>query len=294
MMEETQTRSHRYRLIIGISYILLAMLFLAILSLISRYTSKNVPLSTILMFQGFIGWALVLPWLYTHGWETLKTKRFGLIFFRSFIGGVGGFALIFLAVQKISLVNTMLLSSAGPLFVPLVFRIWRKVPINHFLWPGVLGGFIGIALILQPTATIVNPGAFFALAAGILLSFNIVSNRLLSYTERNHTVMFYYFGITALTCFPLSLYQWIWPSFWDWWGIITIGIFTAVMQWFNFRAYHFAKASVLGPFIYSAVVYSAILDWAIYGEIPNFIAWIGIALVCAGGIWTIVFNRPSS
>lgn len=247
----------------------------------------------ILMFQGFIGWILVLPWLYAHGWGTIRTERFGLLFFRSFVGGVIGFGLVFLAVQKISLVNAMLLNSAGPIFVPLVLRIWRKVPINHLLWPGVIGGFIGIALILQPTKSIINPGAFFALAAGIIMSFSIVTNRLLSYTERNHTVMFYYFGITAITCLPVSLYQWVWPSFWDWCGIIAIGILTMAMQWFNFRSYHFAKASVLGPFVYSSVVYSVIIDWAIYGAIPNLIAWIGIALVCAGGIWTILFNPPA-
>jgi drug/metabolite transporter (DMT)-like permease len=293
MTNENQVRSHCCRLALGISYILLAMLFLAILSLLSRYTSKNVPLSMILMFQGVIGWILVLPWVYVHGWGTVRTERFGLLFFRSFVGGVIGFGLVFLAVQKISLVNTLLLNSVGPIFVPLVLRVWRKVPINHLLWPGLIGGFIGIALILQPTKSIINPGALFALAAGIILSFNIVSNRLLSYTERNHTVMFYYFGITAITCLPLSLYQWVWPSFMDWCGIVAIGILTMAMQWFNFRAYHFAKASVLGPFVYSSVVYSVILDWAIYGEIPNFIAWIGIALVCVGGIWTILFNPPA-
>ncbi len=294
MTDVSQVHSHRRNLGLGISYILFGMLLLSLLSLISRYTSKNVPISTILMFQGFIGLIFILPWLYAHGLESLKTKRFGLIFFRSFVGGIVGFTLVFLAVQKTTLVNTLLLANASPLYVPLVFWVWKKIPINHLLWPGVIGGFLGIAFILQPTREIVNIGALFALAAGVLGSINIVGNRLLSYTERNHTVIFYYFGITGLACLPVSLYQWVSPTLWDWGGILAIGILTAVMMWCNFRAFHFAKATVLGPFFYSSVIYSVILDWALYGEVPNFLAWIGIAFVCAGGIWTIFFSRPAA
>jgi drug/metabolite transporter (DMT)-like permease len=294
MTDVSQAHSHRSNLRVGISYILFGMLFLSLLSLISRYTSKNVPLSTILMFQGFIGLIFILPWLYAHGFESLKTKRFGLIFLRSFIGGIGGFVLIFLAVQRTTLVNTLLLSSSSPLYVPLVFWIWKKAPINHLLWPGVIGGFLGVALILQPTQAIVNAGALFALAAGVLGSVNIVANRLLSYTERNHTVLFYYFGITGIVCLPASLYQWVSPTLWDWGGILAIGILTAGMIWCNFRAFHFAKATVLGPFFYSSVIYSVILDWALYVEVPNLLAWIGIAFVCLGGIWTILFGRPEA
>jgi drug/metabolite transporter (DMT)-like permease len=293
MTDVNEAHSHRRKLTVGISYVLFAMLVFSLLSLISRYTSKNVPLSTILMFQGFIGLIFTLPWVYVHGLESLKAKRYGLIVFRGF-GGIAGFALVFLAVQRTTLVNTMLLSFSSPLFVPLVFRIWRKSPINHLLWPGVLGGFLGIALILQPTQEIVNAGALFALAAGILGGVNMVANRLLSYTERNHTVLFYYFAITGMACLPVSLYQWVAPSLLDWGGIIAIGVLTAGMQWCNFRAFHFAKATVLGPFFYSSVIYSVILDWALYGEVPNFLAWIGIGFVCAGGIWTILFSRPEA
>ncbi len=294
MTDPGQTHFHRRNLCVGISYILSGMLFLALLSLISRYTSKNVPLPTILMFQGFIGLIFILPWLYAHGLQSLKTERFGLIFFRSFIGGIGGFTLVFLAVQRTTLVNTLLLANASPLYVPLVFWVWRRSPINHLLWPGVIGGFLGIALILQPTQEIVNTGALFALAAGILGSVNIVANRLLSYTERNHTVLFYYLAITGVACLPVSLYQWVAPTLWDWGGIVAIGILTAGMTWCNFRAFHFAKATVLGPFFYSSVIYSVILDWALYGEVPNLLAWIGIAFVCLGGIWTIFFSRPAA
>jgi drug/metabolite transporter (DMT)-like permease len=208
--------------------------------------------------------------------------------------GIAGFCFIFLAVQKTSLVNTMLLNNAAPLWIPFVILIWRKTPINHALWPGVLAGFVGVICILRPGSGLFNIGALYALAAGILLSINMVTQRVLSYTERNHTVLFYYFLINILICLPWSLSEWVAPTSEGWIELLGIGVLTALGQWANFRAFHFGKASQLGPFVYSAVIYAILLDWAIYGQVPHWLSWLGIALVCAGGVWTIRASRATN
>ena len=64
-------------------------------------------------------------------------------------------------------------------------------------------------------------------------------------------------------------------------------------QWTFVRAFHHAKASELGPFCYAAVVYAVLIDWALYKQMPALLVWIGVALVCAGGIWAIRFSSPS-
>jgi len=201
--------------------------------------------------------------------------------------------LSFLAVQRTSLVNTMLFNNASPLWLPFVVLIWRKISIQHKMWPGLFAGFIGIIFVLQPGKEIIQIGSLFAIGAGLLQSLNMVSLRLLSYTERNHTVMFYYFLIGALICMPFLFASW--PKGWILWEeVIAIGICFALGQWAFVRAFHFAKASQLGPFCYAAIVYSVLLDWVIYGQMPDFWKWIGIGLICAGGIWAIRFGRTIS
>jgi drug/metabolite transporter (DMT)-like permease len=287
-----ESSQHSKRFWKGISYFLVAWLLFTVMTLIARPASKKVSLGTILFFQNLIGFATVLPWLGKHGWELVQTKRFGLIFFRTMVSLVAIF-LSFLAVQRTSLVDTMLFNNASPLWIPFVVLIWLKIPIQHKMWPGILAGFIGIILVLQPGKGIIQIGALFAIGAGLLQSLNMVSLRLLSYTERNHTVMFYYFLICALVCAPFLFTSW--PKGWILWGeVIAIGICFTLGQWAFVRAFHFAKATQLGPFCYVAVVYSVLLDWAIYGQMPDFLGWIGISLICAGGVWTIRFGRAAS
>ncbi len=275
----------------GIFFILLAWLFFSLAATASRFASATVSVSTVLFFQNFVSFVLILPWVFHHGIHTLKTERFGLIFFRGFTG-LCTFLFLFLAVKKTTLVDAMLLNNTGPLFVPFVIWLWLKTPINHKLWPGILGGFVGIIFILRPGAEILDIGALFALGAGVCLSLIMVAVRLLSYTERSHTVLFYYFLIASLGPLPFMVAQWTSPTPIVWLELIGVGTLSVLGQWCFLRAFHHAKPSQLGPFCYSAIVYSAFIEWAIWGNIPDVWAWVGILLICLGGIWTILYSHP--
>lgn len=284
MDQKTHASHHNHTA--GITYILIAWLLFTLMTIGTRFASKTVPISTIILFQNLIGLITVLPWLKKHGWGLLHTERFGLILFRSLVSLIAIW-FSFLAVQRISLVNTMLFNNASPLWIPFVVLLWLKLPIRHIIWPGLIGGFLGIILILKPGAEVIQSGTLFALGAGLLQSVNMVSLRKLSFTERNHTVLFYYFLICSVICLPLSIFEWTTPSPVVWGEILAISVLFALGQWAFVRAFHHAKASQLGPFCYIAVVYSVLIDWMLYGQIPDLLAWIGIGLVCAGGIWAI-------
>lgn len=286
-MELEHHRSHKA----GIVYILAAWGFFTLLTLFARFASARIPLATILLVQNAMGLISLLPWLKSHGFGLMWTENFGLILFRSLVSLVA-ILLSFVAVREISLVNTMLLTTTSPLWIPFIVRIWKKTPMNHLLWPGLICGFLGIILILRPGKEIYQLGAFLALGAGILQGVNMVSLRVLSHSVRNHTVMFYYFLICTVVCLPFSIYSWVQPTKIDWMEMIAIGLCLTLGQWAFVRAFHHAPASRLGFFCYSAVVYSVLLDWALYQQVPDWLAWLGILLVSLGGIWTIrISNR---
>jgi drug/metabolite transporter (DMT)-like permease len=169
---------------------------------------------------------------------------------------------------------------------------WLKAPINHKLWPGIILGFIGIVLILHPTKAIFNPGAFIALGGACMLAVAMLALRLLSASDKGHTVLFYYFALGALFTLPLCIIYWVPLTTSSIIQLIILGVLSAIGQYAFVHAFHYAKASQLGPFCYVSVVYAAILDWFLWGSIPDYLAIIGIILVCIGGILTIFFSRP--
>ncbi|HSX26550.1 MAG TPA: EamA family transporter, partial [Chlamydiales bacterium] len=281
-----------YHLKLGILFILLAWLFFTLMATLSRFATATLSLSTVIFFQNFIGLLGVIPWIFHHGSSSLKTDRFGLILVRA-LTGLLSFIFLFMAVERTSLVDAILLNNAAPILIPFVTWIWLKIPINHKLWPGIIAGFLGIILILKPGKEIIDPGALLAFGAAISSSITMVSIRLLTSTERHHTVLFYYFLIASFLCLPISLYTWKNPTGIEWLYLIGIGVLYYCGQWAFIRAFHHAKPSELGPFCYMAVVYSGFIEWILWGNIPDLLVWIGIALVCIGCIWTIRHSKPT-
>lgn len=273
----------------GVFFILLAWLTLTLMATLSKFASQGSSLPMVVFFQNFISWLFVLPWVYRHGFSSLKTERFGLILLRSLAGFIGFFAL-FAALHFISLVQAMLLNNLAPILIPFVIWIWKRSPINHKLWPGILVGFWGVALILKPGSLHFNLGTLLGFITGVTGAISMVSMRILSYTEKTHSVLFYYFLIGSLFSFPLTLFFWHAPTAIVWVELIGIGVLSAFAQWFFMRAFHHAKASILGPFCYSTVAYSALIQWLVWAQIPDFLTWAGMGLICSGGIWTILYS----
>jgi drug/metabolite transporter (DMT)-like permease len=274
----------------GIVYILLAWLAFTIMATVTRYTIHTVHLSIVLFFQNFISFVLMCPWIWRHGWKTLKTDRLGLIFVRS-IGGLAAFGFLFMAVQKTTLVDAVLLNNTGPLLLPLGAWLWMKVPIEHKLWPGIIAGFLGIILILKPGLEIFNPGALYGLGAAVCMCIVMLSVRSLAKTDRHHTILFYYFLIASLICLPWVLWNWKALNSVEWIELLAIGLLSFSGQWAFMRAFHHARPVQLGPFCYMAVVFSGLIEWILWNHIPDLLAIGGILLVCAGGIWTIRYSK---
>jgi drug/metabolite transporter (DMT)-like permease len=53
-------------------------------------------------------------------------------------------------------------------------------------------------------------------------------------------------------------------------------------------AYQHATASQIAPFNYSVVIFSGLIGWVVWHTSLDWLSVLGIALVCAGGILSIV------
>lgn len=274
----------------GIIYVLLSWIFFTIVIALSREASTENSVPIVLLFQNLIGLIIVLPWMIKKGRKSLYLSKIGVIAIRS-LAGFLSYAFMFLAVQRISLVNTVLLSNSAPLFIPLIIWIWRGVKIEKNLWLGIIIGFIGIAFILRPTGEIINIGAFFAIGAALCLSISAIAKRRLVKTESIPTILFYYFLISTFLSIPFSLDRWRQLQEESLAILCLIGILFTCGQVLFLNALKYEKPSYLSTFNYSSVVYGVILQWIFWGNLPDWCAFMGIIVVCTGGILTITHAK---
>jgi hypothetical protein len=108
---------------LGAALIVAAFLLVAIMSALGK--GAAVSTSAIVFFQNFISLLLFLPWVLHHGFGELKTKHLVLHGVRG-LGGVLSQVLMFIAILKMPLMNTVLLE-----LLKIARRTMEPPPTNH-------------------------------------------------------------------------------------------------------------------------------------------------------------------
>ncbi|MEC8484396.1 MAG: DMT family transporter, partial [Pseudomonadota bacterium] len=201
-------------------------------------------------------------------------------FLRS-LGGFSGFLFYYWALNHIPLVEASLLRSCAPLCVPFVVLAMHRVMIPKARWLPLFIGFIGVALVINPTPDHFNPWHIIGFLSAVGLAFSMVTTRLLSSHVSGQENMIVYFGFSALLSLPLALVQgeslalpadtWLW--------VLLVSITLYVGMFLYTKAYTYAPASVVSPVSYIGIVFAGFWGWAIWGHVPDWLAISGTMLI---------------
>lgn len=275
-----------HKLSLGMTLITIALLCSAVMSAFSKAASGAPPLM-ILLLQYAISFLVFVPAAVASGPADLKTRHLWLQLFRSLAGSVCQL-LFFLAVGSIPLLDSVLLSNAAPLFIPIVVYVWFRKAVQPLVWVSLLIGLAGVVMIIKPGPQLFhNPASLIALVAGLFSALALVATNKLADTEPPVRILIYNFGFSTLALIPLCVWAWKPLSATTWLLLIGVGACYAVTQYLIIRAYRYASAAELSPFNYSVVIFSGILGWWFFGNVPDGMAMLGTALICAGGILSI-------
>lgn len=258
--------------------------------MLSKLIGNQTTVPTMVFFRNVFGLIAVLPWIFLKWPKSIEVKNFKVVIGRA-LNGLFNLAFIFLAVQKTTLINATLLANSAPFFVPLILWFWMRIPINHKVWPAMVAGFLGMALILQPNNKLFDIGAAYAILAAIGLAFSIVLTRMATKSENPYTLIFYYFTIGAIATLPFAAFDWEISSWTTLIGLLGIGACSCTGQLLLYYSLKEGKSHQLAPFIYVSVIFSGLYEWMIWGDIPSIIAYIGMALIIGSGIWIFFVTR---
>lgn len=276
---------------LGIGCILLSGLFLAIIGAFAKLISARLSVECVAFYQFVIATLLVAPFIFQK--KLVKTKHPYLHLIRD-IAGFFTFYLLYLSLSSITLIDAIVLNTTAPLFVPLVIWAWFRRPIHLGLSIALIIGFIGVVLILHPEGKdFLKAGAILALLSGLFGAIGFVTIRKMILSEKPITISFYYFAVcTVLFAILISLfYTWQWPIGNEWWAIIGMGVALPLMQHFLAKSTHYVPAARVIPYFYSTIIFSGLLGWWLWQEIPSWLSIIGMVLVVIGAVLSVFMGK---
>jgi drug/metabolite transporter (DMT)-like permease len=275
-----------HRLYLGIILITLAFFCAAVMSALSKGAAGVPPLVTLSLQYG-ISFLVFVPSAARGGRTNLKTEHFAIQLFRSLAGSACQL-LFFIAVRSTPLLDAVLLSNAAPLFIPLVVYFWFRKTVRPLVWLSLLIGLAGIVLIIKPGPQMFqNPASLLALTAGLFSAVALVATNKLTETEPPTRILFYNFGLSTLALIPLCIWAWKPLTIRQCFLLLGVGVSYALTQYLIILAYRYASATELSPFNYTVVIFSGLLGWWFFGNVPDSLAITGTILICAGGILSI-------
>jgi drug/metabolite transporter (DMT)-like permease len=256
-----------------------ALLFAAMAAAV-RVVARELPNAPIVFFRHFIMLVFLLPWLWRHGRRALETDDLGGHLVRG-LAGVSAVACYFYAIARLRLADAVLLNQSMPLFIPLVERGWLGERIPRRLVGALALGFAGLLIVLRPGSGVFEPAALVGLASAVLAAIAQVGIRRLTRTEPVTRIIFYFGLVASVGALPPAVYAWKDPSPGTWAVLLLMGVFATIGQLTLTRAYVHAPAARVGPFLYVGPVFAGLLDWLIWGRVPDALFYVGAALVVA-------------
>ena len=270
-------------LVLGALLTTAAFFCVALVGTLAKVSGQYTSTGVLLLFQNSICLLFMIPVALRGGWSSLRTDKIGLHILRAVTGTACWYALFF-AITQIPLANATLLTYSAPLWMPLIAWVVTRQPVSRMTWISAGIGFAGIMLVLRPQGHGFNLGELSALAGALFLAVAMMSVRWLGATEPLIRVLFYYFLLSTLLSVPIAVLDWrpIPASAWVW--LIGLGSALLFSQILIVVAYRYASAEKVGPFIYTVIVFTALIDWLVWDHRPTLLTYVGMALVIGGGL----------
>lgn len=264
-------------------YVLTSALLFAVMGGLIKHISTQLPYEMVVFFRNLFGLVALMPWLLRKGLHSLRSDYFHLHLLRSLFG-LSAMYCFFYALGHLPLAEAVMLNYTAPLYIPAIAWFWLREPSPARLRWALAIGFAGIALILKPGSSLFQPVALIGALAGLLTAAAFVTLRRMAASEPATRTVFY-FGLfaTVISAIPMT---WAWqaPPSSLWLLLLVMGTIATIAQLLLTRGYAYAPAAQVGPLTYAIVLFSALLGWWKWDEVPDHLSVVGALLIIGAGI----------
>ncbi len=277
---------------------IVAMLALPGIDAIAKWLAGSVSSGQVTWSRFFFQIILMAPLLLrTRGaWFTpalwLHAARGAMIAFATLF--------FFTGLAYLPMADAIAIFFIEPLLVTLLSALFFGEAIHWRRISAISIGFIGALIIIRPTFSEVGFAALLPVAAAFCFSFYIVLTRKLVTNEDPIRLQFFagIFGCLVMTLAlgygsvsGIEVLQVSAPRPGEWMLLVTLGVVATACHLLVTYAYRLASIGILAPFQYVEIIGATVLGLLVFGEFPDAITWLGIAIIVGSGMY--VFHRES-
>ena len=269
----------------GNLWMLVAGVFFACMSVLVKIAAQKFSSNELVFYRSLFG-LLAIFIIARSGRKSLATRRWKLHLSRSLLGFMS-LALYFYAITELPLATAVTLNYTSPLFLAMLTLVFLRGEARPVLLLGILTGFAGVALLLQPSFSAGTwLAALLGLVSGLLAGIVYLQVTQLGRMGEPEWRTVFYFTLTCTLGSGLwmlihTLHALNLPDL----GLLSLmGASATLAQLAMTRAYRKGDPLVAGSLAYSTVILSSLLGVLLWGETLSTSAWAGVGLIIASGM----------
>jgi len=265
--------------------LLASLMFAAMGACVKMASDLQASLPQIVLFRGAPSVLLLFFWAVSTR-RSLRPKSWRLHIARN-VTGVCSMWMGFFAIGVLPLATAVSLNYTSPLFIAgwMLARDWKQRDIVRTV--AVMLGFAGVVAILRPSIGADQMvGVLVGLAAGACSALAMMQVRSLGRIGEPEWRTVLLFSCFVCITGSLGLVYDGWPELGlaGWLTLTGVGMFGLVGQLALTRAFGLGSALLTAALQYTTIVFAALIAIVFWDDMPDWMAWSGMALIVASGL----------
>ena len=228
---------------------------------------------------------MLATFLPRYGVGMLRTQRLPTQIFRSALLSFSNLSFFF-ALTFIPIAEAASVSMMAPLAVALL--AWPMLG-ERTTWGRAIAlavGFAGVLIVIRPGTDLFHWATLFVVFSASCYALYQILTRLISTVDTPETSAIYSSIFGSFGLLLVMPFVWKTPeSLRDIALFCSLGVLGAIGHYFVAKSLMYAPANVVSPFQYFQLIGSVAVGYFFFGNFPDFLTWVGTAIIVAAGLY---------
>ena len=283
---------------------MLAFCMLApLLDVASKLASATIPVGQIVTARFLVQGALMVPVVLVMGVSLGMNRRaLGLISLRALFLMLSTYSFV-AAISVMPVADALAIAFVEPFILLILGRFLFGDEVGPRRIAASCVGFIGALFVIQPSLAAFGLVALWPLGTALFFAFYMLSTRQVSGFMHPVAMQFHTSWTGLVFCIPVMLLfegsgvatlDPVMPQGAAWLWLFGVGFWAGVSHMCMTYALKFAPSATLAPLHYLEIVAAVALGYWVFGDFPNALTWVGIAIIVASGLYVIYRERVTA
>lgn len=295
-MSHSEGAPQEHRISVAMGLMVAAMLILPGIDAIAKWLSSSIPAAEV-TWSRFAFQSLFMAPLALRVRSPLRLQDFGIHALRGILLAVTTLV-FFTALAYLPMADAIATFFVEPLILTVLAMVFLGEPVGWRRISAVLVGLGGAMIVIRPGFAAFGWPSLLPVVAACCFALYLLLTRRLAMRDDPARMQFFagVFGFVFMSAVLLFGHlssvgglNPVWPDATQWGLMVVLGAIATFGHLLVVHAFRRAPAVVLAPFQYLEIVAATLLGLVVFGDFPDAMTWVGIAVIVGAGLY--VFHR---